>query len=118
MCVCVCVCKTDILLIINSVSEPVLFADDTSVVISSRNFEDFCSVPNLVLSRIVKWFAANNLVLNSDETNIIKFITKNSSHSALYVGCKEKRTYEVCSNSIQIGIVLVVHWVGSVCNQS
>ena len=27
-------------------------------------------------------------------------------------------TYEVCSNSIRIGIVVVVHWVGCVCNQS
>jgi len=27
-------------------------------------------------------------------------------------------TYEVCSNSIWIGIVVVVHWVGCVCNQS
>ena len=26
--------------------------------------------------------------------------------------------YEVCSNSIWIGIVVVVHWVGCVCNQS
>jgi hypothetical protein len=29
-----------------------------------------------------------------------------------------RRTYEVCSNSIQIGIVVVVHWVGCICNQS
>ena len=27
-------------------------------------------------------------------------------------------TYKVCSNSIRIGIVVVVHWVGCVCNQS
>jgi len=26
--------------------------------------------------------------------------------------------YEVCSNSIRIGNVVVVHWVGCVCNQS
>jgi len=26
--------------------------------------------------------------------------------------------YEVCSNNIRIGIVVVVHWVGYVCNQS
>jgi len=26
--------------------------------------------------------------------------------------------YEVCSNSIRIGIVMVVHWVECVCNQS
>jgi hypothetical protein len=33
-----------------SVSEPLLFADGTGVTISSRNFEDFCSVTILVLS--------------------------------------------------------------------
>jgi len=27
-------------------------------------------------------------------------------------------TYEVCSRSIRIGIVVVVHWVGCACNQS
>jgi len=27
-------------------------------------------------------------------------------------------SYEVCSNSIRIGIVVAVHWVGCVCNQS
>jgi hypothetical protein len=37
-------------------------------------------------------FAANNLVLNRDKTNIMKFITRNSSHYTLYVGYKEKYT--------------------------
>jgi len=27
-------------------------------------------------------------------------------------------TYKVCSKSIRIGIVVVVHWVGCVCNRS
>ena len=57
-----------------------------SVIISSRNFKDLYSVSNLVLSYIIKWFPANNLVLNFDKTNIMKFITKNSSHSALHTG--------------------------------
>jgi hypothetical protein len=55
----------DLSLRINSVLEPILFADDTSVIISSRNFEDYtflgyytagsgnfedyCSLSNLVL---------------------------------------------------------------------
>jgi hypothetical protein len=30
--------------IINCVSEPLLFAADTSIIISNRNFEEFCSV--------------------------------------------------------------------------
>ena len=40
----------DLPLKIDSVSEPILFADDTIVIISSRNFEDFSSASNLVLS--------------------------------------------------------------------
>ena len=64
----------------NSVSEPILFAGDTSIIISSRNFKDFSSVSNLVLSHMIKWFAANNLVLHLDKTNIMKFITKNLPH--------------------------------------
>ena len=80
----------DIHLRISSISEPVLFADDTSVIMSSRNFEDFCSVSNLVLSHMIKWFAAKTLVLNLEKTNIMKFITDNSSHSALRIGYKER----------------------------
>jgi len=43
---------------------------------------------------MIKWFAANNLVLNLDKTSIMKFIAKNSSHSTLYIGYKEKYTEE------------------------
>jgi hypothetical protein len=66
----------DLLLRVNSVSEPILFTVDTSTIISSRNFKDFCIVSNLVLSHMSKGFAANNLVLNLDKMNIIKFIKK------------------------------------------
>ena len=75
----------DLSLRTNSISEPILFADDTSVIISSWNFEDFCCV-KLVLSHKIKLFAANELVINLDKTNIIKFITNNPSHSALRIG--------------------------------
>ena len=53
----------DLPLRINFASEPVLFADDNSFIISSRNFNYFYSVSNLVLSRMIKWFVVNNLVL-------------------------------------------------------
>ena len=96
---------------INSVSEPVLFADDNSVIISSRNFNYFCSVSNLVLSCKIKWFAANNLVLSLDKTNIIKFIKKNSAHSTLHVGCKEKYI-EKTVNTVFLGLQIDnhIHW--------
>jgi hypothetical protein len=77
----------DLPLRINSISETVLFHSDTSVLISNRNFEDFCSVSNLVPSHMIKWFAASTLVLNLYKTSII---TRNSSHSTLHIGYKEK----------------------------
>jgi hypothetical protein len=39
---------------------------------------------------MINWFAANKLVLNLNETNIMKFITNNSPHSALCIGYKGK----------------------------
>jgi hypothetical protein len=35
-----------------------------------------------------------------------------------YPGLTDCCQYKVCSRSIRIGIVVVVHWVGCVCNQS
>jgi len=75
---------------INSASKPIVFADDTGVTISKRNYGDFCSVTILVLSHMITWFAANNLVPNLDKTNIMEFIKTNSLHSTLHVSCKEK----------------------------
>ena len=39
---------------------------------------------------MIKWFAANSLVLNLDTMNIIKFITKDSSQSTLHIGYKKE----------------------------
>jgi len=84
----------DLPLRINCVSELVIFVGDSSIIISRRNFKDFCSLSNLVLSHMIKWFAANNLVLNLDKMNVMKFITKNSSHSTLHFDYKEKYVEE------------------------
>jgi hypothetical protein len=46
-------------------------------------------VSNLVLSHVIKWFAANNLVLNLAKLNIMLYMTENSSHSTLHIGVKK-----------------------------
>jgi hypothetical protein len=48
-----------------------------SVIISNRNFKDFCMISNSVLSRMIERFAASKLVLNLEKTNIMKFVTSN-----------------------------------------
>jgi hypothetical protein len=48
---------------------------------------------------MIKWFAASNLVLNLDKTNIMKFITKNSSYSTLHINYKEKHVEETVNTN-------------------
>ena len=51
---------------------------------------------------MIKWFAANNLVLNLDKTNIMKLITK----STLHIGYKEKYVGETV-NTKSVGLKLI-----------
>ena len=57
----------DLPLRINSLAEPILFADDTSVVVSNKHFIDFPTSANFVLARMIEWFSANMLVLNLEK---------------------------------------------------
>jgi len=52
---------------------------------------------------MIKWFAASKLVLNLDKTNIMKVITKNSSHSTLHIGYKEDNI-ERMANTKPLGL--------------
>jgi hypothetical protein len=69
---------------------PIIFADDTSAVISSKNLDDFCMLSNRVPSLMSKWFAVNKLALNLDKTNIIKFTTTYVPRCPLSTGYNNK----------------------------
>jgi hypothetical protein len=75
---------------------------------SSRNFEDYCSLSNPLLRHIIEWFAANNLVLNLYKMTIIKFITKNSSHSTLHTSYTD-RCIEEMVNTDFLGLQIDNH---------
>jgi hypothetical protein len=86
---------------INTLSEPIISADDTKVIISSKNFYNFCIVSNTVLCHMSIWFTSNKLVLYSDKTNKIKFITNKSPQYALNIGNDEKYIKEsITQNSL------------------
>jgi hypothetical protein len=95
----------DLPLRVNFVLELILFAN---VKISSRNFEDVGSVSNSVLSPMIKRFAANNLILNLDKTIMMKLITKNSAHSSIQFGHKEKYIEET-TNKKFLGLQIDNH---------
>jgi hypothetical protein len=51
---------------------------------------------------MIKWFAANNLVLNLDKTNKMKFISKNSACYTLRIGYKEMCVEERVNTEISL----------------
>jgi hypothetical protein len=56
----------------------------------SKNFDDFCTISNTVLSQMSGCFTANKMALNLDKTNIIQFKTNNTPQYDLCIGCNEK----------------------------
>jgi hypothetical protein len=102
------VCTYDLPLGINSLAEPILFADEASVTISNKNFIDFSKSANLVLARMIEWFSANMLVLNLEKTNIMKFVTINLPYCALAIGHKDKYIEEAVNLKF-LGIQLDSH---------
>jgi hypothetical protein len=87
----------DLPLKINTISDPILFADDTSVIISKDNYDDFKKTSNLFLSHMCEWFDANQVVLNVNKTNIVKFTTTNLPHYPLAVRYADKLIKETTS---------------------
>jgi hypothetical protein len=92
----------------NSISEPILLADDISVIISGRNFEHFWSFSDLVLSHTTVLFAANGTVVNLDKMNITKLITKNSAHSTVHIDYEEE-CIEKVANTRFLGLKIANH---------
>ena len=55
---------------------------------------------------MIEWFSAKKLVLNSEKTNIMKFVTVNQPHCALTISYKDKGIEEAVNLNflgIQIG---------------
>jgi len=64
--------------ITNDNSKIVLFADDTSMIITNPNPLNFEKLVNKIIQDINEWLNTN-LLLNLDRTHFIRFVTKNSS---------------------------------------
>ena len=66
----------DFSLTISKIANPILFADDTSLIISNTSPEEFKSNISLVLIETINWFQSNLLTLNCDKTHFLQFLTK------------------------------------------
>jgi hypothetical protein len=86
-------------------SKIVLFADDTSIIITSPNPIQFKNNVNKIFQDVNRWFSTNSLSLNIDKTHYMQFITKNSSLIDLNISHGNKKIANICNTKF-LGITL------------
>ena len=67
----------DLPTIVNNDNNMVLFAEDTSIIITDTNQRDFNVNANQMFQDINTWFKVNLLTLNLNKTQCLEFRTKN-----------------------------------------
>jgi hypothetical protein len=70
---------------INKLSAPTIFADDTSILFSDSNINDFNEHIHLTFENLNRWFRMNKLSLNFNTTHYIHFITKRKMSDTLII---------------------------------
>lgn len=76
--------------IITGISQPVLFAGNTSILISKPGSTEFINDINKVFGNISDWFRINLLSLNSDKVYYIQFLTKGNEEININVSYGNK----------------------------
>jgi hypothetical protein len=65
--------------IINDKTVPILFADDTSLLVKSSKYDELCVKTNNVFRSINEWFIVNQLSINFNKSHYIQFTTRNNN---------------------------------------
>ena len=75
---------------INDKSVPILFADDTSILVSHLNPLTFYKTTSTVFQTLNAWFKHNLLPLNIAKTHSMKFVSKSNNHFELDINYDNK----------------------------
>ncbi len=70
---------------------PILFADDTSIILTSPNITQMQSDFNEIFMQLNKWFKLNSLSLNLDKTLFIQFTNKTTCISDIQIKYEDKQ---------------------------
>jgi hypothetical protein len=87
----------DLPMSVKHVSKTILLADDTSVIVTDKDYNSFEQKTNLALTCLDRWFRVNQLVLNITKTNVTKFTPIISVHVPLDIYYKDNLIDEVKS---------------------
>jgi len=78
------ICINDFSYIIHQIAKPVIYADNTSILVYAANVKELQIKIDDSIYQIHEWFLVNGLTLNLDKMNIIKFSSKKSKEEDIH----------------------------------
>jgi hypothetical protein len=75
---------------VSEMSNPTLFADDTSIIIANPTPTEFKKNINQLLIETNKWFQSNMLYLNYDKTHFMQFLIRKNKEIYIQVSFGNK----------------------------
>jgi hypothetical protein len=81
-------------MLINKILAVIMFADNTSILITAKFQDELLQSCTHILNRMSKWFQANWLILNPTKTRVLKFIS-GKLPNALYLTYADHLLVEV-----------------------
>lgn len=86
-------------------ANPVLFADDTSILFTQSNIQALANNINETVLKLKDWFDANKMTLNLEKTAFLKFHTQNTKDCDLQIFYGDTAINE-CSSTKFLGLQL------------
>ena len=83
---------------ISDLATPILFADNTSLIISNPDSSQLEKDINTVIQTLSRWFHNNLLFLNFEKTHFLQFLTSNTNVTKLHLTYDKVMTTGVCLN--------------------
>jgi hypothetical protein len=79
----------DLPYLINKISKPILYADDTTILCSNSNLPEHLATLQTILSKINEWFISNSLSLNLNKTSYLHFSAKLNINTEINIKCDD-----------------------------
>jgi len=93
---------------LNQGANPVIYADDTSILLTANTNDQLKSKFHSTLAYMIEWFSANRIALNMEKTNIMKFTT-NYRQSEVFQIIHQNKIVKGVNNIKFLGLELDKH---------
>jgi hypothetical protein len=94
--------------ILKGLAHTILYADDTTFIVSSKDITTLNYKINLIMIRISKWLQNNQLVLDLEKTHVIKYTTPKALDYPLHIECNDQ-DLNIDDNVTFLGMYLDCH---------